>query len=55
VKEAREKIEALVKEGKTEAEVIAMKPLAELDKTWAADDKAAANFVKQVYHSFSRS
>jgi cyclase len=55
VKEAREKVEALVKEGKTEAEAIAAKPLADLDKTWADDDKAAANFVKQVYNSFSRS
>jgi cyclase len=55
VKEAREKIEALVKEGKSEAEVIAMKPLADLDKTWADDDKAAANFTKQVYCSFFRS
>jgi cyclase len=55
VKQAREKIEALIKEGKTEAEVIAMKPLADLDKTWADDDKAAANFAKQVYNSFTRS
>jgi glyoxylase-like metal-dependent hydrolase (beta-lactamase superfamily II) len=55
VKEAREKVEALIKEGKTEAEVIALKPLADLDKTWADDDKAAANFVKQVYNSFTRS
>ena len=55
VKEAREKIQAVIKDGKTEAEAIAMKPLADLDKTWADDDKAAANFVKQVYNSFSRS
>jgi glyoxylase-like metal-dependent hydrolase (beta-lactamase superfamily II) len=55
VKEAREKIESLIKEGKTEAEVIAMKPLADLDKTWADNDQAAANFTKQVYNSFSRS
>jgi cyclase len=55
VKTAREKIENLIKEGKTEAEVIAAKPLADLDKTWAANDQAAANFVKQVYNSFSRS
>jgi glyoxylase-like metal-dependent hydrolase (beta-lactamase superfamily II) len=56
VKEAREKVEALIKEGKSEAEAIAMKPLADLDKTWAPDDdKAAANFVKQVYNSFTRS
>jgi len=55
VKEAREKVGALVKEGKSEAEAIAAKPLADLDKTWADDDKAAANFVKQVYNSFRRS
>jgi glyoxylase-like metal-dependent hydrolase (beta-lactamase superfamily II) len=55
VKQAREKIENLIKEGKTEAEVIAMKPLADLDKTWADNDQAAANFAKQVYNSFTRS
>jgi glyoxylase-like metal-dependent hydrolase (beta-lactamase superfamily II) len=55
VKEARDRIEKLIKEGKSEAEVVAAKPLADLDKTWADDDKAAANFTKQVYNSFSRS
>src|SRR5215470_832360 len=55
VKTAREKIEKLVNEGKTEAEVIAAKPLADLDKTWAENDQAAANFTKQVYNSFKRS
>jgi len=55
VKTARERIEKLVNEGKTEAEVVAAKPLADLDKTWAADDQGAANFAKQVYNSFKRS
>jgi glyoxylase-like metal-dependent hydrolase (beta-lactamase superfamily II) len=55
VKAARERVEKLIKEGKTEAEVVAAKPLADLDKTWAANDQAAANFTKQVYNSFSRS
>jgi glyoxylase-like metal-dependent hydrolase (beta-lactamase superfamily II) len=55
VKQAREKIESLIKEGKTEDQIVAAKPLADLDKTWADNDQAAANFVKQVYHSFSRS
>jgi cyclase len=55
VKTARERIEKLIKEGKTEAQVVAAKPLADLDKTWADDDKAAENFTKQVYNSFSRS
>jgi len=55
VKTARERIEKLVNEGKTEAEVVAAKPLADLDKTWAANQQAADNFVKQVYNSFKRS
>jgi cyclase len=55
VKTARDRIEKLVKEGKTEEQVVAAKPLADLDKTWADDDKAAENFAKQVYHSFKRS
>jgi len=55
VKTARDRIEKLFNEGKSEAEVIAMKPLADLDKTWADNDQAAAAFVKQVYNSFQRS
>ena len=55
VKTARERVEKLMKEGKTEAQVVAAKPLADLDKTWADNDQAAANFVSQVYNSFSRS
>jgi glyoxylase-like metal-dependent hydrolase (beta-lactamase superfamily II) len=55
VKAAREKVEKLFNEGKSEAEAIAAKPLADLDKTWAANDQAAANMVKQVYNSFIRS
>jgi glyoxylase-like metal-dependent hydrolase (beta-lactamase superfamily II) len=55
VKEAREKVEKLFNEGKTEAEAIAAKPLADLDKTWSANDQASANMVKQVYNSFIRS
>jgi len=55
VKTARDRIEKLVKEGKTEAEVVAAKPLADLDKTWADNEKAAENFTRQVYNSFNRS
>jgi len=56
VKEAREKVEKLVNEGKTEAEVVAAKPLADLNKTWAPrNDAEGVNFTKQVYHSFTRS
>jgi len=55
VKTARERVEKLFNEGKSEAEVIAAKPLADLDKTWADNDQASAAFVKQVYNSFLRS
>ncbi len=55
VKEARDKVERLVKEGKSEAEVVAADPLKELNKTWAANPQAAINMTKQVYNSFKRS
>ena len=55
VKEAREKVEKLFREGKSEAEVVAMDPLKDLNATWAANPQAAVNFTKQVYNSFKRS
>ena len=55
VKTARERVEKLFNEGKTEAEVVALRPLKDLDATWADNDQAAINFLKQVYNSFQRS
>jgi glyoxylase-like metal-dependent hydrolase (beta-lactamase superfamily II) len=55
LKTARERIEKLVKDGKSEAEVIAERPLKDLDAKWAADDAAAINYLKMVYNSFKRS
>jgi cyclase len=55
VKEAREKVEKLFREGKTEAEVVALNPLKDLNVTWQANDQAGVNFTKQVYNSFKRS
>ena len=55
LKIARERVEKLFKEGKTETEVIAVKPLNDLDAKWAANDEAAVNFLKMVYNSFKRS
>jgi hypothetical protein len=52
---ARERIEKLVKEGKTEEEVVAAQPLADLDAKWAANEEVARNFTKMVYNSFRRS
>jgi glyoxylase-like metal-dependent hydrolase (beta-lactamase superfamily II) len=52
---ARERIEKLFNEGKTEAEVMAAKPLADLDASWADNEKAAQDYTRMVYNSFKRS
>ena len=55
VKSARDIVRKLVDEGKSEADVVALDPLKELNTTWAANPQAAANFLKQVYNSYKRS
>jgi cyclase len=52
---AHERMEKLFNEGKTEEEVLAMRPLKDLDEKWAANDTAAAAFTKMVYNSYRRS
>jgi hypothetical protein len=41
--------------GQSEADVIAARPLKDLDAKWAASDAAAVAFTKMVYNSFKRS
>jgi cyclase len=48
---ARDRMAKLVKEGKSEADVIAAKPFADLDKKWAPTDLASTNFIRVVYNS----
>ncbi len=36
-------------------QVLAEKPLADLDKKWAANDQQAQNWLRMVYNSFKRS
>jgi len=55
VKTAADRIGKLVRDGKTEAEVVAADPLKDLSTTWARTPEAAVNFTKQVYNSFKRS
>jgi glyoxylase-like metal-dependent hydrolase (beta-lactamase superfamily II) len=50
---ARDRMAALVKQGKSEADAVAAKPFADLDKTWAASDQASTNFIRVVYHSLA--
>src|SRR3954451_23585195 len=50
---ARDRMAKLVKDGKSEADAIAAKPFADLDKKWAPTDLAATNFVRVVYNSLA--
>jgi soluble cytochrome b562 len=51
---SHDRIKKLLDEGKSEDEVIAAKPLADLDTTWANNPGHAAGHTKNVYNSFKR-
>jgi cyclase len=48
---ARDRMTKLVKQGKSEDEVLAAKPFADLDAKWAPSEQASKNFIRVVYHS----
>jgi cyclase len=50
---ARERMTKLVKEGKSEDEVVAAKPFADLDAKWAPTELAGKEFIRVVYHSLA--
>jgi glyoxylase-like metal-dependent hydrolase (beta-lactamase superfamily II) len=50
---ARDRMAKLVKDGKSEDDVVAAKPFADLDAKWAPTELAAKNFVRVVYHSLA--
>lgn len=50
---ARDRMAKLVKDGKSEDEVVAAKPFADLDTKWAMSDLASKNFIRVVYHSLA--
>ena len=50
---ARDRMEKLVKDGKSEDDVVAAKPFADLDAKWAPTELAAKNFIRVVYHSIA--
>ena len=52
---SRDRVQKLIDEGQSEQQVLAEKPLADLDKKWAANEQQAQNWVRMVYHSFERS
>jgi len=45
---ARDRMAKLVKEGKSEADVVAAKPFADLDAKWAPTELASTNFIRVV-------
>jgi cyclase len=51
---SHDRIKKLVDEGKSEEEVLAAKPLADLDATWANNPQHAAAHTRNVYNSFKR-
>jgi len=50
---ARDRMTKLVKEGKSEDDVVAAKPFADLDAKWAPNELAGKNFIRVVYHSLA--
>ena len=50
---ARDRMAKLVKDGKSEDDVVAAKPFADLDAKWAPSELAAKNFVRVVWHSLA--
>jgi glyoxylase-like metal-dependent hydrolase (beta-lactamase superfamily II) len=50
---ARDRMTKLVKEGKSEDDVVAAKPFADLDAKWAPTEFAGKNFIRVVYHSLA--
>jgi cyclase len=51
---AHERIGKLHRDGKTEKEVIELRPLRDYDATWADNDAAAIANTRNVYNSFNR-
>ena len=51
---SHDRVKKLFDEGKTEQEVIALNPLADLNATWANNPEHALTHLKNVYHSFER-
>jgi glyoxylase-like metal-dependent hydrolase (beta-lactamase superfamily II) len=50
---ARDRMAKLVKDGKSEDDVVAAKPFADLDAKWAPTEIASKNFIRVVWHSLA--
>jgi glyoxylase-like metal-dependent hydrolase (beta-lactamase superfamily II) len=50
---ARDRMETLIQEGKTEDDVVAERPFADLDAKWADTEQAGKAFVRSLYRSMA--
>jgi cyclase len=50
---ARDRMAQLVKDGKSEDDVVAAKPFADFDVKWAPSELASKNFIRVVWHSLA--
>jgi cyclase len=50
---ARDRMAKLVKDGKSEDDVVALRPFADLDAKWAPTELASKSFIRVVYHSLA--
>jgi cyclase len=50
---ARDRMAKLVNDGKSEDDVVAAKPFADLDAKWAPTELASKNFIRVVWHSLA--
>jgi cyclase len=51
---AHDRMAKLVKEGKSEDDVVMAKPFADFDAKWAPTELASKNFIRVVYHSLEK-
>jgi cyclase len=51
---ARDRMAKLIEEGKTEQDVLALKPFIDLDAKWSLSDQASTNFMRVVYNSLKK-
>ena len=50
---ARDRMAKLVKDGKSEDDVVTLRPFADLDAKWAPTELASKSFIRVVYHSLA--
>jgi glyoxylase-like metal-dependent hydrolase (beta-lactamase superfamily II) len=51
---SRERMAKLIAEGKSEADIYAAKPFADLDAKWAVNEQASKNWIRVVYYSLKQ-